>query len=316
MWSANQTKLKEFILNGLSNNEDIKPLLFAFFFIVYALTLFGNITIIMLVWSNSSLHKPMYFFLGNLSFVEIGYTSSTVPKMLSGFLSKTNSISFRGCFVQLFFFFIFGIVDCFLLTVMGYDRYLAICQPLHYHMLMCKRVCFRLVSICWAIGFFSTVVPIILVSQQPFCDNKINHFLCDTGPLLALSCVSNFTTQMTILVLTSLVLIVPFCFICVSYVFITRTILKIPSASGRYKAFSTCASHISVVTMFFGCAIYIYVRPTGNHPFLQDKLMAVFYNVLTPLFNPIIYTLRNKEFIKAVKKNHEVLIQWKVWYSG
>nr|XP_033779173.1 olfactory receptor 11H4-like [Geotrypetes seraphini] len=303
MLGANHTKVKEFILRGLSNNEDIKPFLFTFFLVVYTFTLFGNIVVIVLVWSNSSLHKPMYFFLGNLSFVEIGYTSSTVPKMLSGFLSKVNSISFTGCFVQFFFFFFFGSVDCFLLTIMGYDRYLAICQPLHYHMLMSNRVCFRLASICWAIGFLWTFVPIILVSQQPFCgNNEINHFLCDTGPLLELSCVSDFITQMTSLVLTSLVLIVPFCFICISYVFITQTILKIPSASGRYKAFSTCASHISVVTMFFGCAIYMYVRPTGNHPFLQDKLVAVFYNVLTPLFNPIIYTLRNKEFIEAVKK--------------
>ncbi|XP_030043494.1 olfactory receptor 11L1-like [Microcaecilia unicolor] len=302
MRGANQTKMKEFILHGLSINEDTQAVLFALFLMVYILTLFGNVMIIMLVWSNTSLHKPMYVFLGNLSFVEIWYTTTTVPKMLSGFLSKTNSISFTGCFLQYFFFFFFGSTECFLLTVMGYDRYLAICQPLRYHFLMSSRICFRLSSTCWIIGFLWTLVPVILTSQLPFCGNEIDHFLCDTGPLLELSCVDDFTTELTSLVLTSLVLLITFSFTCISYVFIIQTILRIPSSSGRHKAFSTCASHLTVVTMFFGCAIYMYVRPSGHHPFYQDKLVAVLYTVLTPLLNPIIYSLRNKEFIEAVKK--------------
>nr|XP_033779175.1 olfactory receptor 11L1-like [Geotrypetes seraphini] len=303
MRGANQTRVKEFILHGLSVNEDTRAVLFALFLMVYSLTLFWNIVIVMLVWSNTSLHKPMYIFLGNLSFVEIWYTTTTVPKMLSGFLSKTNSISFTGCFLQFFFFFVFGSTDCFLLAVMGYDRYLAICQPLRYHVLMSNRICFRFASSCWIIGFLWSLVPVILVSQLPFCgNNEINHFLCDIGPLLELSCVSDFITEMTSLVLTSSVLLITFCFICISYVFIIQTIIRIPSSSGRHKAFSTCASHLIVVAMFYGCAIYMYVRPSGNHPYFQDKLMAVFYNVLTPLLNPIIYSLRNKEFIEAVKK--------------
>nr|XP_033779171.1 olfactory receptor 11L1-like [Geotrypetes seraphini] len=302
MWRVNQTKVKDFILHGLSVNEDTRAVLFVLFLMVYALTLFGNITIIILVWSNASLHKPMYIFLGNLSFVEIWYTTTTVPKMLSGFLSKTNSISFTGCFLQYFFFFFFGSTECFLLTIMGYDRYLAICQPLRYHLLMSSRICFRFASSCWIIGFLWTLVPVILISQLPFCGNEIDHFLCDTGPLLELSCINDFATELTSLVLTSLVLLITFSFTCISYVFIIQTILRIPSSSGRHKAFSTCASHLTVVTIFFGCAMYMYVRPSGHHSFYQDKLVAVLYTVLTPLLNPIIYSLRNKEFIEAVKK--------------
>ncbi|XP_029435689.1 olfactory receptor 11G2-like [Rhinatrema bivittatum] len=303
MWEGNQTKVKEFILHTLSINGGAHAVLFTLFLLIYTLTLVGNISIIMLVWSNMSLHKPMYIFLGNLSFVEIGYTSSTMPKMLSGFLSQNNYISFTGCFLQYYFFFSFGSTECFLITIMGYDRYLAICRPLHYHVLMSSRICFRLAASCWMNGFFWTLLPINLIAQLPFYGrNKIDHFLCDTGPLLELSYPRDSVTEVTSSVITSLVLVLTFSFICISYIFIIQTTLRIPSSSGRRKAFSTCASHLTVVIMFFGGAMYMYIRPSGKHPLYLDKVVAVFYTTVTPLLNPIIYSLRNKEFIEAVKK--------------
>ncbi|XP_029435691.1 olfactory receptor 11G2-like [Rhinatrema bivittatum] len=303
MSEANQTEVKGFILHGLSIHGGAPALLFTLFLLVYFLTLVGNIMIILLVWSNTSLHKPMYIFLGNLSFVEICYTTTTVPKMLSGFLSKDDYISFIGCFLQYYFFFSFGSTECFLLTVMGYDRYLAICQPLRYHVLMSSKICFRLATSCWITGFFWTLVPINLIAQLPFCgENKIDHFLCDTGPLLELSCLRDFVTEVISSVITSLVLLITFSFTCISYIFIIKTTVRIPSSSGRRKAFSTCASHLTVVIMFFGGAMYMYIRPTGKHPLNVDKVVAVLYTTVTPLLNPVIYSLRNKEFMQAVKK--------------
>ncbi|XP_029435683.1 olfactory receptor 6N2-like [Rhinatrema bivittatum] len=303
MWEGNQTKVKEFILHTLSINGGAHAGLFTLFLLSYTLTLLGNITIIMLVWSSTSLHKPMYIFLGNLSFVEIGYTTTTVPKILSGFLSQKNYISFTDCFLQYYFFFSFGSVECFLLTVMGYDRYLAICHPLRYNELMSSRKCFCLAAVSWAIGFLWTFVPIILISHLPFCGNKIDHILCDTGPLLELACIKNFVTELTSSITTSVVLLITFCFTCISYVFIIQTTVRIPSSSGRRKAFSTCASHLTVVIMFFGCAMFLYVRPSGKHPSLyMNEMGGIVLSTVTPFLNPIIYSLRNKEFIKAVKR--------------
>ncbi|XP_029435676.1 olfactory receptor 11G2-like [Rhinatrema bivittatum] len=303
MWGRNQTEVNVFILYGLSVHQDAQVPLFALFLGIYTLTLVGNMIIIMLVWSEPRLHKPMYIFLGNLSFVEIWYTTSTVPKMLSGLLSRINYISFNGCFLQFYFFFCLGTTECFLLTVMGYDRYLAICHPLRYHVLMSSRKCSCLAASCWIISLFWSLFPITLVSQLPFCGpNEINHFLCDPGPLLELSCVRYYKTEMAISVYIALMLLLTFSFTLISYTFIIQTIVKIPSSSGRLKAFSTCASHLIVVTIFFGCVMYMYIRPPGKHPFSFDKVVAVFYTVVTPLLNPVIYALRNKEVLDAVKK--------------
>ncbi|XP_029435693.1 olfactory receptor 11H4-like [Rhinatrema bivittatum] len=303
MPGENQTKMIEFILRGIATNGGAQIALFMLFLGLYILTLVGNAMVIMLVRSNTSLHKPMYIFLGNLSFVEIWYTTITVPKMLCGFLYKDNYISFTGCFLQYFFFFSMGQTECCLLAVMGYDRYLAICQPLRYHMLMNSRICSILSALCWINGFLWSVVPITVVSRLPFYgENEIDHFLCDTGPLLEISCVRYFATEVTSAVTISFVLLVTFSFTCISYIFILVTTIRIPSSSGRRKAFSTCAAHLTVVIMFFGCAMYMYIRPSGHHPFYFDKSVAVFYTIVTPLLNPIIYSMRNKEFIQAVKK--------------
>ncbi|XP_030042376.1 olfactory receptor 11H6-like [Microcaecilia unicolor] len=303
MQGGNQTMVKEFILRGFSINVVGQSVIFTLVLVIYILTLIGNITIVRLVWSNPILQKPMYMFIANLSFVEIWYTTSTVPKIMAGFLTKNNYISFTGCFLQYFFFFSLGTTECFLLAVMGYDRYLAICHPLRYSMLMSSRKCLCLGASCWIAGFVWSVVPVSLISQLPFCqENEIDHILCDTGPLLEIACVRDFMTELASSISSSSMLLVTFSSTCISYAFIIHTIVRIPSSSGRHKAFSTCASHLTVVIMLYGCAMYMYVRPTGQHSLRYDKLLTTIYTILTPFLNPIIYSLRNKEFVKVVKK--------------
>nr|XP_033779186.1 olfactory receptor 11G2-like [Geotrypetes seraphini] len=303
MQGGNQTKVTEFILYGLTMNWRSQVALFALFLVLYFLILIGNISIITLVKYNTSLQKPMYIFLCNLSFLEIWYTTSIIPKMLSGLLSEINSISFKGCFIQFYFFFSCGATEHFLLTVMGYDRYLAICHPLRYNILMSNNKCFWFSASCWILGFLWALFPIIVISNLNFCGpNKINHFLCDPGPLMELSCMRDYSTEVVVTVYIALLLLSNSSCTFISYAFIIRTILRIPSASGRRKAFSTCASHLMVVSIIFGCVIYMYIRPSGNHPFPFDKVIAVFYTVVTPLLNPVIYTLRNKEVLEVVKK--------------
>ncbi|XP_030042375.1 olfactory receptor 11H6-like [Microcaecilia unicolor] len=303
MQGGNQTMVKEFILRGFSINGAGQSVIFTLVLVIYILTLIGNITIVRLVWSNPTLQKPMYMFIANLSFVEIWYTTSTVPKIMAGFLTKNNYISFTGCFLQYFFFFSLGTTECFLLAVMGYDRYLAICHPLRYSMLMSSRKCLCLGASCWIGGFVWTVVPVSLISQLPFCgENEIDHILCDTGPLLEIACVRDFMTEVASSVSSSSMLLFTFLCTCISYAFIIHTIVRIPSSSGRHKAFSTCASHLTVVILIFGCAMYMYVRPTGKHPLHYDKLLTTIYTIVTPFLNPIIYSLRNQEFVNVVKK--------------
>ncbi|XP_030043474.1 olfactory receptor 11H6-like [Microcaecilia unicolor] len=303
MQGGNQTYVKEFILHGITVKGTAQSALFTLFLVIYILTLTSNISIIMLVWSNTCLYKPMYILLINLSFLEIWYTTTTVPNMLYGLLSTINTITFEGCITQFYFFFSCGATEHILLSVMGYDRYLAICHPLHYNMLMSTKKCSFFAASCWVFAFLWTLFPVILISKLPFCGpNKINHFLCDPGPLVELSCVRDYSTEVILTVYIALFIFSNACFTFISYAFIIRTILRIPSASGRRKAFSTCASHLIVVSIFFGCVMYMYVRPSGNHPFPIDKVIAVFYTVVTPLLNPVIYTLRNKEVLKVVKK--------------
>nr|XP_033779180.1 olfactory receptor 11G2-like [Geotrypetes seraphini] len=303
MRGENQTEVKEFILYGLTINGASQSALFALFLVIYFLILIGNISIITLVWCNTSLQKPMYIFLGNLSFLEIWYTTTTVPKMLSGLLSEINSISFKDCFTQFYFFFSCGATEHFLLAIMGYDRYLAICHPLRYNILMSNNKCCVFAASCWTVGFLWSLFPIIEISKLSFCGpNKINHFLCDPGPLMELNCERDYSTEAAITVYIALLIFTTSSITFISYAFIIRTILRIPSSSGRHKAFSTCASHLMVVSILFGCVMYMYIRPSGNHPFPIDKVVAVFYTVVTPLLNPIIYTLRNKEVLQVVKK--------------
>nr|XP_021520296.1 olfactory receptor 11G2-like isoform X1 [Meriones unguiculatus] len=292
-----------FILLGFPCSREGQIFLFALFSIVYLLTVMGNASIICAVRWDQRLHTPMYLLLANFSFLEIWYVTSTVPNMLANFLSDTKVISFSGCFLQFYFFFSLGSTECFFLAVMAFDRYLAICRPLHYPALMTGHLCNILVISCWVLGFLWFPVPIIIISQMSFCGSRIiDHFLCDPGPLLALTCVRNSLVELTSSTLSSLLLFIPFFFIMGSYALVMRAVLRVPSAAGRKKAFSTCGSHLTVVSLFYGSVMVMYVSPTSEHTAGMQKLVTLFYSVVTPLINPVIYSLRNKDMKHAMKK--------------
>ncbi|XP_007956255.1 olfactory receptor 11H12-like [Orycteropus afer afer] len=295
--------VSEFILLTFSFEWQIQILLFSLFTTTYILTITGNGAIICALWCDQRLHTPMYMFLGNFSFLEIWYVSSTVPKMLVNFLSETKTISFAGCFLQFYFFFSLGTSECFLLAIMAFDRYLAICRPLHYPNIMTSYLCVKLVIICWICGFLWFLIPIILISQMPFCGpNIIDHVVCDPGPLFAVACTSAPAIQMFCYTLSSLVIFGNFLFILGSYTLVLLAVLRVPSASGRRKAFSTCGSHLAVVSLFYGSLMVMYVSPGLGHSAGMQKVATLFYAMVTPLFNPLIYSLRNKEMKAALRK--------------
>ncbi|KAL1765033.1 olfactory receptor 11G2 [Sigmodon hispidus] len=300
---SNSSTITGFILLGFPCSREGQILLFVLFFIVYLLTLMGNASIICAVRWDQKLHTPMYLLLANFSFLEIWYVTSTVPNMLANFLSDTKVISFSGCFLQFYFFFSLGSTECFFLAVMAFDRYLAICRPLHYPALMTGHLCNTLVISCWVLGFLWFPIPIIIISQMSFCGSRIiDHFLCDPGPLLALSCVRNSLVELTSSTLSSLLLFIPFFFIMGSYALVMKAVLRVPSAAGRRKAFSTCGSHLTVVSLFYGSVMLMYVSPTSEHTGGMQKSVTLFYSVVTPLINPVIYSLRNKDMKHAMKK--------------
>ncbi|KAM9714269.1 olfactory receptor 11G2-like [Dama dama] len=292
-----------FILLGFPCPREAQILLFVLFSAVYLLTLMGNSSIICAVCWDQRLHTPMYILLANFSFLEIWYVTSTVPNMLANFLSDNKLISFSGCFLQFYFFFSLGSTECFFLAIMAFDRYLAICWPLHYPTLMTRHFCTNLVISCWVLGFLWFLIPIIIISQMSFCGSRIiDHFLCDPGPLLALTCTRVPVIELTSSTLSSLLLFIPFLFIMVSYALVLQAVLKVPSAAGRRKAFSTCGSHLTVVSLFYGSVMVMYVSPTSEHDAGMQKIVTLFYSVVTPLINPVIYSLRNKDMKHAMKK--------------
>ncbi|XP_029437145.1 olfactory receptor 11H6-like [Rhinatrema bivittatum] len=300
----NFTLVTEFVLLGFPTQPEMQVALFLLFFIIYAVTLLENLAIITLVISDRHLHKPMYFFISNLSFVEMIFTTTIIPKLLTGFLTERKTISLAGCFTQLYFFLSLGTVECCLLTVMSYDRYIAICKPLHYATIMTNKMCRILAIICWVIGFLWIAVPIYLISQLLFCGpNVMNHFICDMSPLFALTCTRSYLTERTCYTFSTTMILAVFLLTIVSYTFIISTIMMIPSTSGRKKAFSTCTSHLTVISIFYGSLIFMYVRPAKAEALLDmDKVIAVFYTAVTPLINPLIYTLRNKDVTMALYK--------------
>ncbi|XP_069098156.1 olfactory receptor 6F1-like [Pleurodeles waltl] len=299
----NQSTVASFIFEGFSIPPDLQSALFLLFLVDYLLTVAGNVAIVTIIRVNLHLHTPMYFLLSNLSFLEIWYTTTTIPNMLICLLQDIRRISFIGCFFQFYFLFSLGTTEYFLLTLMGYDRCLAICKPLHYHKLMSNQVCQILTLSCWVAGFLWFLAPITLISRLPFCGpNIIKHFLCDRGPLMALSCKHDLITEINFFVFSTVLSLATFLFILVTYMYIIYTIVRMPSAAGRQKAFSTCASHLIVVSLFFGSVMFMYLRPAGKHSLSQDKVVALLYTVVTPLLNPLIYTLRNKEVKEALTK--------------
>ncbi|XP_040548018.1 olfactory receptor 6B1-like [Gallus gallus] len=303
MPSDNQTYVTGFILVGFPGKPLIQLLLFLIFFLAYVLTVTENVIIVVLVWTNIQLHKPMYIFLGNLSFLEIWYISVTVPKVLVSLVIKSQGISFTGCMAQLFFFLALVCTECTLLAVIAYDRYVAVCKPLHYPIIMNCTLCAHLSIGSWVSGFLISTGKVYFISHQTYCGpNIINHFFCDVSPLLKLACTNASLAELMDFLLALLILLVPLTVIVASYVCIIPVVLGIPTAQGRHKAFSTCASHLLVVTVFYTASLFIYARPQPIDSFSSNKLVSVIYTVFTPLINPIIYCLRNQEFKIALRK--------------
>ncbi|XP_002708914.1 olfactory receptor 4B1-like [Oryctolagus cuniculus] len=297
---ASTSNVTEFIFNGLFQDPEVQRACFVVFLPVYLATVVGNGLIVLTVSVSKSLRSPMYFFLGYLSLVEISYSSIIVPKFLTDLLAKIKTISLQGCLAQIFFFHFFGVTEILLLTVMAYDRYVAICRPLYYTTVMSRPVCHLLVAGSWLGGIIHSMVQILVAVQLPFCGpNVIDHYFCDLHPLFKIACTDTFVEGAIILVNSGLFSVFSFLFLVSSYVVILFNLRK-HSAEGRRKALSTCASHITVVVLFFGPAIFLYMRPSSS--FTEDKLVAVFYTVITPMLNPIIYTLRNAEVKIAVRR--------------
>nr|XP_056719751.1 olfactory receptor 10A7-like [Euleptes europaea] len=299
----NSTAPVEFILLGLSDEPNLQSILFSIFLVIYIIILTGNFLIILLTLVDPALHTPMYFFLRNLSFLEICYTSVNIPKMLEDLLFGDKSISFLGCALQTYFAFFLGGSECFLLASMAYDRYVAICKPLHYHVLMNRKACMGLAVASWLSGFFMSFGHTSMVFTMSFCgSNEINHFFCDIPPLLKLACGDTSRTEIAVFVVAMVFVTLPFLLILMSYVGIIVTILGISSAEGRKKTFSTCSSHLIVVTLFYGSACIIYLKPNSTYSPNSDKYLSLFYTIVGPVLNPIIYSFRNKDVKGALRR--------------
>ncbi|XP_069819547.1 olfactory receptor 6B1-like [Dendropsophus ebraccatus] len=301
---SNETRsIGTFILLGFPTSRPVQILLFLIFFTIYFLTIVENLLIVILIWTYSKLHKPMYFFLGHLSFLETWYVTVTVPKLLSIFAVENREISVRSCMVQLYFFIALVCTECVLLTAMAFDRYVAICRPLHYVTIMNWNVCSLLALGSWFIGFLISLVKVYYISRVTFChSNVINHFYCDISPILNLACTDMKLAELVDFVLALLILLVPLLLTFVSYSCILNSVLSIPTSSGRQKAFSTCTSHLVVVVIFYAATLFMYARPNRARSVDYNKLVSVIYTVITPLLNPMIYCLRNKEFQQILRQ--------------
>ncbi|XP_029431382.1 olfactory receptor 1020-like [Rhinatrema bivittatum] len=303
MAEINQTSVKEFLLLGFTNVPHLKIVLFVAFLVMYLITLLGNLGIIVLIQLDPRLHTPMYFFLSNLSFVDLWCSSAIAPKTLTNFLSENKTISYLGCAAQLYFFVAFACTDNFLLAAMAYDRYVAICNPLLYPIVMTRKVCTQLVICSYLTSFLYSLVQTGTTFRLSFCrSNEINHFFCDIPPLLKISCTDTYINEIVLPIFAASVTLFSILVILVSYISILFTILKMRSAEGRRKAFSTCASHFSSVTLFYGTVLFMYMRPTSSYSLEQDRIVAIFYTVMIPMLNPLIYSLRNQEVQAALKK--------------
>ncbi|XP_030049737.1 olfactory receptor 1361-like [Microcaecilia unicolor] len=299
----NQTAVLEFLLLGLTELVELRSLLFVVFLLMYMMNLLGNGTMILLIAGNSQLHTPMYFFLCNLSFMDLCFTSVTVPKLLSNLIYDSKTISASECITQLYFFMVFGGTECVFLSIMAYDRYVAICNPLQYIKIMSKKVCLNMSVASWIISILHSLLHTLLVYRLSFCkSNEIQHFFCDLTPLLQLSCTDTSINELMIFTEASFLAMLPFFIILISYIRIITTILKIKSTSGRWKTFSTCSSHLTVVILFYGTIIFMYFRPSSSYSLAKDKISSVVYNVLSPMLNPFIYSLRNRDVKMALKR--------------
>ncbi|XP_007518584.1 olfactory receptor 10AG1-like isoform X2 [Erinaceus europaeus] len=299
----NASTVMQFVLLGFSDLPDLQGLLFGVLFIVYTIILIGNSLLIILTRIDTALQTPMYFFLANFSSLEICFVSVTIPRILKNLWTQERSISKMQCATQMCFFHMLGATECFFLASMAYDRYVAICNPLHYPVVMNHRKCVHMAVAAWISGIPVQIGQTCQVFLLPYCgSNQINHFFCDIPPLIKLACGDTSLNEMCVYLVALFFAFIPFGLILGSYVKIISTILKLPSATGRFKAFSTCSSHLLVVILFFGSITINYLRPKSSHSAGTDKLFSLFYAIVTPLFNPLIYSLRNKDVIAALRK--------------
>ncbi|XP_066476608.1 olfactory receptor 5AP2-like [Tiliqua scincoides] len=299
----NNTRVTEFFLSGITNRTELKLPLFLLLLLIYFVTLVGNLGIIFLIRVDSQLHTPMYFFLSHLAFVDVNYSSTITPKILTDLLAERKNIVLGGCATQMFVFVVCGSTECLLLAVMAYDRYVAICSPLHYSAIMSAKMCIELVAGSYALGFLYGVVHTAFTFTLSFCGpNVINHYFCDIPPLLKLSCSDTHTNEIVLFAQVSINCVGTTVIILISYICILFTILKIRSFESRHKALSTCTSHLTVVSLFYGTIFFMYLRPSSTYTLEQDKAASLFYTVVIPMLNPLVYSLRNKEVKEAFRR--------------
>ncbi|XP_036620821.1 olfactory receptor 998-like [Trichosurus vulpecula] len=306
METRNQTMVTEFLFVGFTEHLQQQVLLFLMFLFFYLITVFGNLSMIVLIWIDSQLHTPMYFFLSHLSFVDFCSSSTIAPKMLADFFVEKKTISFLGCAAQMWTFALFLATECFLLAAMAYDRYVAICNPLLYTLVMSQSVCVHLVVGPYAIGLVIAMTHTVLTFHLPFCgQNVLNHFFCDISPLLSLACADTHLNKLILFIIAGAVGVFSGLTILISYVYIFMTIMRIPSAGGRSKVFSTCSSHLTTVSIMYGTLFFIYVRPSASFSLHLNKVVSVFCTEVIPMLNPLIYSLRNKDVKNAFRRNLE-----------
>ncbi|XP_021010262.1 olfactory receptor 5AC1-like [Mus caroli] len=302
----NRTQLTEFVLRGITDRSGLQVPLFLVFFLIYVITMVGNLGLIFLIWKDPHLHTPMYIFLGNLAFADACTSSSVTPKMLMKFSNKNDMISMGECFAQFYFFCLSATAECFILVAMAYDRYVAICNPLLYVVVMSNRLCIQFIGVSYLIGLLHGLLHVGLLFRLTFCSsNVIDHFYCEILPLYRISCTDPSINVLVAFIMAILIQVSTFMSIIVSYVRVLFAILRTKSESGRHKAFSTCSSHLSSVSLFYGTLFIIYVLSGSDTDNYQGKMYSLFYTIIIPLLNPFIYSLRNKEVIGALRKLRE-----------
>ncbi|XP_076784366.1 olfactory receptor 5AL1-like [Arvicanthis niloticus] len=303
MAEGNSSAVCQFILVGLTDDPELEVILFAVFLVIYLTTVFGNLGLIMLIQVSPQLHTPMYFFLSHLAFVDFCYTSSVTPNTIMNFLRKIKSITFYACATQVCCFITFAVCEMFLLSVMAYDRYVAIWNPLLYAVLMPRKLCLQVIASTYIYGFTVGLAQALATFHLSFCgSNVVNHFYCDDVPLVALACSDTHVKELMLLIIAGFNTLCSLVIVVISYVCIVLAILRIHSAEGRIKAFSTCASHLTSITIFYGTIIFMYLQPKSSHSLNSDKFASVFYVVVIPMLNPLIYSLRNQEVKSALKR--------------
>nr|XP_034954407.1 olfactory receptor 2G3-like [Zootoca vivipara] len=300
---GNHSYQGEFILLGVADRPRLEMLLFAILLPCYMMALLGNTTIIMVSWVDPRLHTPMYFFLSNLSFLDLSFTTSVGPQMLVNLWQKSKTISYSACVAQLYIFHALGSTECILLVAMAYDRYAAICHPLRYSALMSQSLCFKMAAVSWISGLTTSLVETVMTLRLPRCgENRVDHFFCEVPALIKLACVDTSLNEAVLFASAVAFLVIPLGLIMVSYGYIAVATLAIRSVEGKRKALNTCASHLIVVSLFFGTALFTYLQPLSNNAHNQAKMASLFYTFVTTMLNPLIYTLRNKEVHKALRR--------------